>query len=184
MKNTTTITSLAKHIGVSARTIYRRMDENGMKLDALRDSSGKLTPEGIAAISNLFDAVTHDAQDERTDVTREDGAQIDDMTHDTESGIRQTETKTHDAQSERTLLTQTLYEELSRLQAELSQVRAERDAARELASMAQENANQWRQQAEAAQELARQAQEMQMRLLPAPGSSQRGFFARLFKRDK
>ena len=51
-----TITGMAKELGVSAMTIYRRMKRAGLDVAELRDNqTGELTPEGVAAIGNLFD---------------------------------------------------------------------------------------------------------------------------------
>lgn len=52
-----TITSMAKQLGVSTMTIYRRAKKNGVLLDDLRDSeSGQLTAAGVSVIASLFDA--------------------------------------------------------------------------------------------------------------------------------
>jgi AcrR family transcriptional regulator len=54
-----TITGMAKQLGVSTMTIYRRAKKKGVLLDDLRDGeTGQLTAAGVAVIASLFDATT------------------------------------------------------------------------------------------------------------------------------
>lgn len=63
-----TITALARQLGCSTMTIYRRCKKNGVVVDDYRDGpNGEVSAEGVAAIAALFDttspqmAVTDDA---------------------------------------------------------------------------------------------------------------------------
>lgn len=52
-----TITGMAKQLGVSTMTIYRRCKKNGVDIESLRDDvNGELSAAGVAAIASLFDA--------------------------------------------------------------------------------------------------------------------------------
>lgn len=54
-----TITGMAKQLGVSTMTVYRRAKKKGVVLDDLRDNeTGELTAAGVAVIASLFDATT------------------------------------------------------------------------------------------------------------------------------
>lgn len=54
-----TITSMAKQLGVSTMTIYRRCKRNGVAIDELRDgATGELTAAGVSVIASMFDATT------------------------------------------------------------------------------------------------------------------------------
>ena len=53
------VTQLAKHLGISKPTLYKRVKDAGLQLDDLRDSAtGELTAQGAATISALFDDKT------------------------------------------------------------------------------------------------------------------------------
>ena len=52
------VTQLAKHLGISKPTLYKRVKDAGLQLDDLRESTGELTAQGAAAISALFDDKT------------------------------------------------------------------------------------------------------------------------------
>lgn len=57
-----TITSMAKQLGVSTMTIYRRAKKKGVAIEELRDTeTGELTSAGVAVIASLFDATTPQA---------------------------------------------------------------------------------------------------------------------------
>lgn len=52
-----TLTAIAKQLGVSTMTIYRRCKKNGVNIDELRaDEHGEITTAGAAVIASLFDA--------------------------------------------------------------------------------------------------------------------------------
>lgn len=54
-----TITAMARQLGVSTMTIYRRCKKNGVNLDDLRgEATGELSAAGVAVIASLFDATT------------------------------------------------------------------------------------------------------------------------------
>ena len=47
---------MAKQLGVSTMTIYRRCEKNGVNVDELRDGPrGPLTSAGVATIASMFD---------------------------------------------------------------------------------------------------------------------------------
>ena len=52
-----TVVNLARQLGVSTMTIYRRAKKRGIVLNELRDDlTGELTAEGVATLAALFDA--------------------------------------------------------------------------------------------------------------------------------
>lgn len=50
-----TITAIAKQLGVTTMTVYRRCEKNGISIKDLRDDNGQLTPQGASIIASLFD---------------------------------------------------------------------------------------------------------------------------------
>ena len=53
------ITGMAKHLGTSKPTLYKRVKDAGLNLDELRDKdTGELTEKGYSAIAALFDDKT------------------------------------------------------------------------------------------------------------------------------
>lgn len=53
------VTQLAKHLGISKPTLYKRVKDAGLQLDDLRDkATGELTAQGAGVISALFDDKT------------------------------------------------------------------------------------------------------------------------------
>lgn len=54
-----TLTDMAKQLGVTTMTIYRRCEKNGVNIADLRDGAkGPLTSEGVAVIASMFDTTT------------------------------------------------------------------------------------------------------------------------------
>ena len=52
-----TLTAIARELGVSNMTIYRRCKKRGVNIEELRDSdTGEITAAGVAVIASLFDA--------------------------------------------------------------------------------------------------------------------------------
>lgn len=50
------VTQLAKHLGISKPTLYKRVKDAGLQLDDLRNTqTGELTQHGVESISALFD---------------------------------------------------------------------------------------------------------------------------------
>lgn len=50
---------MAKQLGVSTMTIYRRCEKNGVNVDDLRDGPrGPLTSDGVSIIASMFDTTT------------------------------------------------------------------------------------------------------------------------------
>lgn len=53
------VTQLAKHLGISKPTLYKRIKDAGLQLDDLRNTqTGELTQHGVEIISALFDGST------------------------------------------------------------------------------------------------------------------------------
>ena len=53
------VTEMAKHLGTSKPTLYKRVKDAGLELDVLRDKeTGELTEQGYTAIAALFDNKT------------------------------------------------------------------------------------------------------------------------------
>ena len=53
------VTQLAKHLGISKPTLYKRIKDAGLQLDDLRNTqTGELTQHGVETISALFDGST------------------------------------------------------------------------------------------------------------------------------
>lgn len=69
-----TIRGLAKQLGKTPVTVYRRLNANGVNVETLRNEHGDLTDEGVRLIASLFDGATalhEDAQSEYQSVSRE-----------------------------------------------------------------------------------------------------------------
>lgn len=65
-----TLTEIAKGLGVSPMTVYRRLGKAGLNIADLRDEgTGEITAEGVAVIGSLFDA-TGQQTAQQTDATR------------------------------------------------------------------------------------------------------------------
>ena len=61
-----TVKEVARSLGVSTMTLYRRLGKAGLKIEELRDENGVLTAEGVATIGQLF-AETSVPQTESTE---------------------------------------------------------------------------------------------------------------------
>lgn len=55
-----TIADLAKDLGVSTRTIYRRVERAGLKIADMRTEDGQLTSDGAQTLAALFDTIDRD----------------------------------------------------------------------------------------------------------------------------
>ena len=64
-----TLAAIAKTLGVSTMTIYRRLRQNGLNIDEMRGADGQITTESASVIAALFDATqnTTQAQQAHTD---------------------------------------------------------------------------------------------------------------------
>ena len=133
-----TMAQIAKSIGVSVRTIYRKLDKNGINIGTIRDSSGEITSDGAQVIASLFDGVRHDASKDR-------------HAKDTECHA------TNDA------MTQELSIENAALRAKIEGLERENNLLRQMVEKAEAAAADWKAQAETAQRV----QLAQIQLIPA-----------------
>jgi len=53
-----TVTGIAKQLGGSSMTIYRRLEKNGVAIADLRNEDGELTAAGASLIASYFDGAT------------------------------------------------------------------------------------------------------------------------------
>ena len=68
------VTQLAKHLGISKPTLYKRVKDAGLQLDDLRNTqTGELTQYGVETISALFDGSTQQRKD---DTPTTDGGEL------------------------------------------------------------------------------------------------------------
>lgn len=56
-----TITGIARDLGVSQMTVYRRCKKNGIVIDDLRNKNGEISAHGASVIASLFDATGEQA---------------------------------------------------------------------------------------------------------------------------
>lgn len=59
------VTQLAKHLGISKPTLYKRVKDAGLQLDDLRNTkTGELTQHGVETISAMFDGSAQQRKDD------------------------------------------------------------------------------------------------------------------------
>lgn len=56
-----TLREIAAELGVSPMTVYRRLRDNAIQIETLRDGKNGITAEGASIIANLFRSATDDA---------------------------------------------------------------------------------------------------------------------------
>lgn len=172
------IEALSKELGVSFKTVYRRIDKAGLVLADLKDADGQLSYEGIQAISALFDKVGDKDKGENNN-----NEKMEQRLKALNSGIDSAKDKAiADARAE-----------LERLKGAVAtaEIRAtaaerERDIYKQMAEKAEAEAQRWREQAQTAQAAADRAQEiqaLQLQLLPQRAGV-KGFFGRIFGRKE
>lgn len=151
-----TITAMAKQLGVSTMTIYRRCEKNSVNIKDLRDdASGELTAEGVAVIASLFDTTSPQTA----------------ITDDTTRLQRDTQTA---SQAEAAATIAVLQAKLEGVAELVSQLTGERDSLREQLAAAQA--------ALAAEQADRQAERRLLTGSVDDGQMRKGFFRRLFHR--
>ena len=176
------IEALSKELGVSFKTVYRRIDKAGLVLADLKDKDGQLTNEGIQAISALFDKVGIDNRGQSKE-------------KDKDKGQLQARLKALDAvrDNAKDKAVSDARAELERLKGAVAAADARADAAererdlyKEMMERAETEAARWREQAQQAQAAADRAQEiqaLQLQLLPQRAGA-KGFFGRIFGRKE
>lgn len=176
------IEALSKELGVSFKTVYRRIDRAGLVLADLKDADGQLTNEGIQAISALFDKVGNDnkGQSKEKDNNKE---QI-------QARLKALDAVRDNAKDKAIADARTEIERLkgavSAAETRAEAAERERDLYRQMADKAEAEAQRWREQAQQAQAAADRAQELQalqLQLLPQRAGV-KGFFSRIFGRKE
>lgn len=173
------IETLSKELGISYRTVYRRISKAGLVLDDLKDDEGQLTTDGIQAISALFDNVgVNDKQ-----CQGKDNDKLDKRLKALGNGIDSAKDK---AIAEARTEIERLKGAVSAAEIRIEAAERERDIYKQIAEKAEAEALQWREQAQQAQAAADRAQEiqaLQLQLLPQRAGV-KGFFSRIFGRKE
>lgn len=164
------LTDAAKTLGMSARTLYRRMERQHRKFAEFCDADGVLTDDGLEAIRQIACQKGNDKPSDASDETAKNSlAKFDEL-----QALTASQTVTINSLQAR-------IDTLEREAEHLKQTIAERD--REVEHYRHE-VERWQEEARQANTTAQQAQQlhlMHMQLLPAPGEK-RGLFGRLFGR--
>ena len=151
------ITEYAREYGTSTTTIYRKLQDAGIKPDGLKDDKGQLTEDGIKVLSGIMHGTPQ----------RPKQAQPDDTTNGTETVtgyLAQISSLEHQLEAARTDLT-TANARIRELQAQIQDMTAK--------ALERERAN-----AEAWKEYAQKQQQIEAQRL----TGGKGFFHRLFGR--
>jgi len=148
-----TVSEMAARLNVSKSTIYRRLKQNGVEIDDLRDAGGQLTTDGMNMIAALFDATA-------SDVSRDDAA----TSHATASATRENDPALTIAVLEARLEAAT--DTITRLEADNDDLKRQLAAAMD--ALAREQAD--------------RQHERLLLTDPAASGRRDGFFRRLFKR--
>ena len=172
------IEGLSKELGVSYKTVYRRIASAGLVLDDLKGTDGQLTHEGIQAISALFDKVGDNNKGKDND-----NEKIGQRLKALNSGIDSAKDKAiADARAE----IERLKGAVSAAEIRAEAAERERDLYKQMTEKAEAEAQRWREQAQTAQAAADRAQEiqaLQLQLLPQR-TGIKGFFGRVFGRKE
>ena len=176
------IEALSKELGVSFKTVYRRIDRAGLVLADLKDADGQLTNEGIQAISALFDKVGTDNKGQSKEKDK-DNDQIQARLKALDAVRDNAKDKAiADARAE----LERLKGAVSAAEARAEAAERERDLYKQMMERAEAEAQRWREQAQTAQAAADRAQEiqaLQLQLLPQR-TGIKGFFGRIFGRKE
>ena len=172
------IEALSKELGVSYKTVYRRIASSGLVLDDLKGADGQLSYEGIQAISALFDKVGDNNRGKNND-----NEKMEQRLKALNSGIDSAKDKAiADARAE----LERLKGAVSAAEARAEAAERERDLYKQMMERAEAEAQRWREQAQTAQAAADRAQEiqaLQLQLLPQR-TGIKGFFGRIFGRKE
>lgn len=136
-----TIADLAKDLGVSTRTVYRRAERMGLKIADMRTDDGQLTSDGAQTLAALFDTIVSDNDSDR-------------QRHD--AGQHKTKTAKTDEHCHAIEL------ELAAVKAKLEGLERENALLRQMLEKAETTAADWKDQAVRAQQL----HAAQIQLLP------------------
>lgn len=174
------VEALSKELGVSYKTVYRRIASAGLVLDDLKGADGQLSYEGIQAISALFDKVGDNNRGKDNDNDKE---KIGQRLKALNSGIDSAKDKAiADARAE----LERLKGAVSAAEARAEAAERERDLYKQMMERAEVEAQRWREQAQTAQAAADRAQEiqaLQLQLLPQR-TGIKGFLGRVFGRKE
>lgn len=162
------IEALSKELGISYRTVYRRIAKAGLALDNLKDAEGQLTTEGTQAIAALFD---NDSK--RQKAVKQDGVS------EYKALVNVKDKAADKALSEARAEIERLKAEASAAEIRIQAAERERDLYRQMAEKAEAEALSWK----AAAERAQQLHAMQLQLLPQRAGV-KGFFSRIFGRKE
>lgn len=163
------IEALSKELGISYRTVYRRIAKAGLALDDMKDAEGQLTTEGMQAIAALFD----NDNDKRQKAVRQGGA----TEHKALVNVK--DKAAEKALTEARAEIERLKAEASAAEIKLQAAERERDLYKQMADKAEAEAASWK----AAAERAQQLHAMQLQLLPQRAGV-KGFFSRIFGRKE
>lgn len=172
------IEALSKELGVSYKTVYRRIASAGLVLDDLKDENGQLSTDGIQAISALFDSVSNRQKREQ-----QDNDKLEQRLKALNSGIDSAKDK---AIANARADLERLKGAVSAAEARAEAAERERDLYKQMMERAENEAQRWREQAQTAQAAADRAQEiqaLQLQLLPQR-TGIKGFFGRVFGRKE
>ena len=157
------IKELCNELNVSRATIYRRIEKAGITIN--RDTNGDLTPETVAVLGNLFDALNASSvaavQGEPLDTVNQDSqgesaitstSNVADQNESTGKVVADTASEdtvgtTSSPASVDTSTPSAMPDRLRELESECARLTIERDAARREAEIWREQAQQWREQA-------------------------------------
>ena len=172
------IEALSKELGVSYKTVYRRIAGAGLVLDDLKGADGQLSYEGIQAISALFDKVGDNNRGKDND-----NGKVETRLKALNSGIDSAKDKAiADARAE----IERLKGAVSAAEIKAEAAEREKELYKQMAEKAEAEAARWRAQAEQAQSAASRAQEiqaLQLQMLPQRAGG-RGFLSRIFGRKE
>ena len=129
------IMELCKELHTSRATLYRRAQQSGITIN--RNEHGDLTPETVAALGNLFDAISVAGM--AADQVENLEAVVDQASEDTAGTTSSTNTDTESPSA--------MLDRLRELENECSRLTLERDAARREAEIWRDQAKQWQDQA-------------------------------------
>ena len=144
------IMELCKELHTSRATLYRRAQQSGITIN--RNEHGDLTPETVAALGNLFDAISVAgmAADQTADQVENLEAVVDQSENTSTVAVDQASEDTTGTTSGTNTDTESpsaMLDRLRELENECSRLTLERDAARREAEIWRDQAKQWQDQA-------------------------------------
>lgn len=175
-KQQVTVADIAKQMGISRNTLYRRLKECGVDATKLRDENGRLSQYGVSVIAGACDNDTSRGTEKPVTVGVSDTQKAAEI--DTQSAVDVSKLSLRVAQLETQC--EALQRENDMLRSMLDDAKQQRDKAQEERQRDKESAAVENAKLIAALEAA---QQMQQRMLPETVERGRGgWFARLFGR--